>query len=425
MGVTIAATQVACRTTIGTQNITTTALGELVPKAALTILTRASADATVAAGGDMCIGATDGTRQWSFTWTVMDAQATTNTNRASLSTDCVHLLLTGSATAEVVGVFSAWITNGITLDFTTAPATGYLLTVVFFAGTDLSVYCGNVGLGNTLNLETDITAPGFRPRVVLAACNASQAMDGSGTTPRFSVGAIHENGAGVVTQRSLMYRNADAAADVAEALHLSTLYGVHEANSAGAISWGGEFANFDASGFSVITRIAGGASTGMGYLAMAFGGVIDAKVMTITTPTATGSNTVTGAGFTSQAVIQGLTFAEAVDTGYANDNAGTVGVSVLTANAQFSNNAGDDDAAAESNSFSLTDDQAVNMLDAVQTAGLVATFTAFTSDGWTLNYTTVQAAAKQWWAIAFQDAAHDALFSHLSKKRLAWPGYRM
>src|SRR5690348_17784574 len=78
MGVTVAVTRVAANTSTGTQDITTTDLGGLTPKAVLLIVTRAVTDGTAADGAGWYMGASDGTNEWTQGYEEQHAQATMN-----------------------------------------------------------------------------------------------------------------------------------------------------------------------------------------------------------------------------------------------------------------------------------------------------------------------------------------------------------
>jgi len=403
MGVTIAATRAALNTGTGTQDFTTTDLGGLTPKAALFILTRATTDGTAADNLGLCIGAATGaTNRWAVCATGQDAQGTTVTDGAGKNR-CVIMLDPALGTLEFEADFDSFITNGVRINITDAPPSAYLLTVVLFAGTDLTAFASSADLADTLDLETNITAPGFQPRVVIGACVDFRNINDAGsfgTTPKISFGAVHENGAGTVTQRSFLWRNTDAQLAVQLTSELSDVYGVFSM-TATVLDWGGEFANFDASGFSVFSRLAGANGTDLGYLALAFNGVIDGKVVTITTPVAPGNQTQTGIGFTSQAALLGLTLAEAINTAYTDDNADAIGVGVITGTAEFCNAIVDDDTATDSDNHSLSDNTAVRVLKTTGADALTAAWSSWNSDGWVLNYSVVEAAGKVGWALAF------------------------
>lgn len=397
----VAVTRAALNTSLGTQDFTSADCGGLTPKAAMFFLTKGVTDGMKADNGAIAIGATDGTRQWSFGMQAEDAAATTATDKFTESDHCIAMIDTAGA-IEGSAAFSAWIADGITINIDDAFPAGYQLTVVFYCGADLSAYAGTAALGNTLDLETNITAPNFRPDIVLAAHSGLTSLDAVGTTGSTCFGVAHDTG-GIVTQRCLAYRSNNAQATATLGSRLSTLYGVISMAITGEVTWGGEFANFDSQGFSIFTRIAGGASNHVGYLALKFGGVASAWVGTVASPTATGNAAITSPSFKPQFVMQGLSMAPLVDTAYADDNANSFGIGVMTANAQFCNSLWDDDGAADSNSECISDNQPINIQNGVDGTGLAASFVSFDDNGWTVNFSDVEAAAKQSWAVAISN----------------------
>lgn len=85
MGVTVATVRVACDTDTGGQDITTTDLGGLTPKAVILFATRATADATAADGAGWYMGMSDGT-----TTAAMVAEEEHNQDSSDSKTDEYH-----------------------------------------------------------------------------------------------------------------------------------------------------------------------------------------------------------------------------------------------------------------------------------------------------------------------------------------------
>src|SRR4030065_1189114 len=146
MGVSVVTTRVACNTSTGTQDITISGCG--TPKAARFTLVRAATDGTAANHAVISYGFTDGTRQFAISFEDENALATTETYQAKSSALVVRIGNGGAdGTLEGSAEFSAWITDGVRIDWTDAPDAAYLLIVDLFGGTDLSVYAGEQDLG--------------------------------------------------------------------------------------------------------------------------------------------------------------------------------------------------------------------------------------------------------------------------------------
>ena len=234
MGVTVAVTRTTCTvdTAPYTQDITTADLGDLTPKAALLIATYATSDGSAADDAVLSFGACDAANEWAYGWTSEHGQGTTDTDLVPVTNACVAIRLPGDQADDGVAEFSSFITNGVRINWTNAPAAAYLLTVVFFAGTDLSVDVDTVGLGNTVDLETDITAPGFEPDVVICASSTY----GYSTTNIFSsIGLVDWDGDSTITQRCIAFNDRDAQATSAASVSVWTDRGVCCVNSSGSV----------------------------------------------------------------------------------------------------------------------------------------------------------------------------------------------
>ena len=165
MPVTVAITRVACSTSGGTQDITTTDLGGLTPKAAIFILSSATADGTAANHAQMSIGATDGTSQWATTSIIRNGQTTSDVYSRSSNTRVFQILNTTTGALSGDAEFSSWLTNGIRINWTDSIGTAFLFTVVFFAGSDLSVKAGTISASTTDQAE--VTPPPRLRRMML------------------------------------------------------------------------------------------------------------------------------------------------------------------------------------------------------------------------------------------------------------------
>src|SRR4030067_3169683 len=196
MGVAVVTIRVACNTSLGTQDITISGFGP--PKAARFTLIRAVTDGPAANHAVISYGFTDGTRQFAVSFEDENALATTETYQAKSSALVVRIGNGGAdGTLEGSAAFSAWITDGVRIDWTDAPDEAYLLIVDLFGGPALSVYAVKTDLG-TGTRAIDITAIGFEPDDVICAL----APAANGGQIEISFGLIHNDGDGAAAQRS-------------------------------------------------------------------------------------------------------------------------------------------------------------------------------------------------------------------------------
>lgn len=419
MGIAVDIVQFTLNTSTGTQDITGS-LGGLTPKAALFFVTRATANGTPASDAAMSYGAATGaSNEWVFQFNSEDGQTDTDTRKISSSSRCILLTIPGAATIDMDAEFSAWITNGIRINITTSDAVAYKGTVVLFAGSDLQAHANNVSLGDTVDLETNITAPGFEPKLIFPCANPNLVIDNTASTAEISFGIVH-NGVSL-TQRghSFMERNAQVSGNVRGMVRND--YGVFEIGSDGTLDWGGEFANFDASGFSVISRNAGANNTTLGYLALDFGGVVDISLSSQASPTSTGNNAITTPGFTPQAVIGLQTYMPAYNTVYNQvADAGAWGVVAFTDSTDLCNSIAIESGAATTNTQSYTNTKAVDVPNDDGTVALTADFVSMDANGWTLNWTDVEAAGRQGFFVAIEEEAAVAAAQFMTTQRGYW-----
>lgn len=407
MAITSTVTRVACNTSTGTQDITVSGFG--TPKAALFICSVGVTDGTAAADLNMSIGAATGvSNEWCLSVSAENGVGTTSTFGTTDSDRCVRINNAGSSSVDGEAEFSAFITDGVRINWTNAPSAAWLLTVVLFGGSDLSAHANNAALGNSTDNAVDVTAPGFEPTLVITATQGSSGIDSGDTHLQHSVGFIHNNGA--VTQRAAAYRYTNGSATSSPDGRCTESYGIMQIDSSAALDWGGEFSAFDGSGFTVTTRNAGGNDTALMYLALRLGGTEIGWVDTVDTPTATGNDTESGPGVTPQLVLQIGTHMEAIDTAYNSSAlAGVLGLGAFTADVEYMTSVAEEDGAGTSDTQSLSDDTAVELPQDDGTAGLTAALVAMIASGYTLNYSAVLANAKKFFAMAIAGEPTDAV----------------
>lgn len=411
MTLNVEVTRVACNTSTGTQDITIGGFG--TPKAALFICTIATADGTPVSDYGYSFGASTGaSNEWCVFFSDENGVGTTDRRGATESDRVVRINQIGTHTVDGDANFSAWITDGVRIDWQTAPSAAWLLTVVLFTGTDLSAHANYASLGNALNNAVNVTDPGFEPELVITACFAGQAVDTTQSLIKPSFGVVHNDGGGTVTQGCAAWYGSNGSGTSTADGRLTETYGIMETDSDALLIWGGEFDTFDNSGFTVTTRIAGSGNTDMFYLALGLG-VFSGWVGTVDTPTSTGNDPQSGPGIQTQFVYSIMTMMEAIDTAYANNAlAGSYGFSTFTDAAEYANSVQNENGVATSSTQSLSDDTAVELPDDDGAAGLTASFVSMNTTGWTWNFSAVEASAKKFPTLIIGGEASDVLTQH-------------
>jgi hypothetical protein len=401
MGVTVAQTRVALNTSTGTQDVTTSDMGGLTPKAVILIATRCVTDGTAADGSGFYMGASDGTNEWTNGYEEQHAQATMNTYwNQDTTANRILTIYDGAAGGSVEATidFDSFIADGVRINLTDAPASAFLLTAILFGGTDLSVHAGTQDLGNVANAAIDINTVGFEPDIVIAAITE----DGSGQQGTISLGVAHNNRAGTVVQRGVSLAQRDTFASSAVAANMSDDTFITKTISTGALDWNGTAGSFDSSGFTVqLGNARSPANSNVSWLALRLGAspVVSAKVYTYSTPTATGANTDSTPDFTPQFVMYLASRIATADTIETDADAGTIGLLGVTSTTLYTNSVSTEDAAADSNAQSLSDN-ALNLPTHTGASGHIATLTSMGATGPVWNYSSVDATARQWGALA-------------------------
>ena len=256
----------------------------------------------------------------------------------------------------------------------------------------------------------DVTAPNFRPDVVLTALIPS-------VVGELSWGLVQDT-AGTTVQRALTSAGRDAVATTTNWTMVRTDAGIFETLIGGAIDWYGEFGSFDSQGFTITTRTAGANSTTCYYLALSFGGAASSWVGTFTTPTATGNSATTAPGFRPQFVLLLPNLLETAASSAAGSTAHSSGISALDADEQYSVSIASNDNVGTTNTQSLSDDVAASLPNPAGVLDVEATFVSFDTTGFTLNFSNITAVGKIWPALAIQEFVAASTGKVLSPRRM-------
>lgn len=408
-GVIIATTRATANTGGGTQDITTSKLGGNTPKAVLIIATDTTTDGLATAGMSYSYGAATGTSNQWVSWQ-NTSDATTSNHRSAIETDNVicntppNVTVGAARCAYGQAAFSQFITNGVRLQWDTlkVPASAFYITVVFFAGSDVSAHANSFSLGDTTNGSVTTTAPGFQFDLLYGATtkNGYNVFNGG-------YGFAHFDGS-TITQRAYIHHNRISAQSAWAFVRNDAIAGEIRPDTTGDIDYRAEVTNVSSTGFTIRTTGAGGNNTPFVYLALDFGDTVDSWVGTHSTPTSTGNYSDTGPGFTPQYTLMIPNYVEALNTKADDAKAGSFGFSVIDALNQYSNSYTFQDATSPSNTSSLANNKAVHILsDNQTTSSIQGDFVSFdTAAGWTTNYTAVTGNSKRWPAASVQSITY-------------------
>jgi hypothetical protein len=396
------------RTTNGTKNFTCpSAFG--TPKAAIFLAGVGATNNTATNFAGLSFGVADGTRQWTvYGWSDDNIAAGSTRNSGGAHPSRVAAFLSDSAaTTRSIASFSAWITDGVTLSFDTegtSPSTAALLTIILIGGAGVSnVYADTFETGTTVDSETNITAPNFQPDLVfLGHTNNPPTFNNFNNGTLFaSVGFAHRDGTNPPPQYGMQIFDAHASNPTNVSGKIENAYAGTYAGGAPAARI--ELRDFDSSGFSAFLRTqAPAASVKAAYLALKLSG-ITAKVLPVDSPVATGSREISGIGFTPQFGMLLMSDMQAYATLNTTGDGEVLGLSAFTAAAQYSYGVWADDNVATSNTEAMVNSVPVHLRKA-NADFYKATFTSFSSDKATFNYSVADGTTRKWAAL-FVEAA--------------------
>ncbi len=394
--------RVAALTSGSTQDITVSGMGTV--KAYRIVITSAvSLTGTTAREHILSWGVCDGTFQGGVGINSLHNSANSTCGRVGFDDAVIRLPNANGSGFAAIATHNSFITDGIRINWSTNPGSAYIMEVELWYGANLSVKAGsatpNAGTGASVLVNT-----GFRPDFVMTGCaNAALNETISNTyLGAFSFFIDEDNSNDLYT---VQLRHLNNAATMVPTAYMGTgfICRPYTGDTTPFTLASGTALDattpFDSSGFNIRT-IPSSAGTGptFVYLALEFGGkAYDLQLKD--TPTSTGNNSVTGLSFRPGFVTMLQSIAAAWgDTQIADASGGSAGFGAFNmAGEEGAVSGSDQDAAATSNTNSRSDAKALHIIqhDGV-TTDYAASFVSFNSDGYTLNFTTVQGTAKKY-----------------------------
>ena len=387
-------------TPTSTGTVTYDSAGFGTPQAALIHITSATSASNPNVDASICIGMTDGTSEFSVGSASDDGGATSATYRNSATT--LVSLIDGVGAAVVTGAFSAWSTDGLTINYTAVAASQHHITVTLFKGLDnVKAFSHQI----TTTGVNDITTIGFKPNLVLTYGVGASGL-GAAAHGLFSIGAAHNSSTDVVTQGMINFSSLNAQASDSSysgARNDSCIGRMHN----GSQSWEGAAQDFDSSGFSINTGVDNPSNHYMFGLAMTTSDVDGADVSIIDSPTTTGTFSVTDPAFEPEYVMIAASTTATINSEI-NTDPMAIGVGMFDGVSEYSMGFDIDDGAA------TMDNQSNYSTNAVQTyefGGTThdlmheGTFNSFTATGYDLDFPTyVDGTARKWLSISIKGA---------------------
>lgn len=295
-----------------------------------------------------------------------------------------------AATASVIA-------DGLRLTFSDTTGFDAVFTVIMFKGAS-NVHVNGLTSDGTQDTETNETNPNFKPDIIFGSnCKAwgnPNALDtdlwmqfgmavrqSDDTFKQCGLNVFGEDGVGT-TNWSGIITNADGATQR-----------IFKRSSGEMTSL--EITGALVNGFKVTTRDAN-ASSRMAYLAIKLDTGDIASINHITSPTGIGNQSYTGFGLTPHTCLGLISFMTALDTDNNNDAGAKAGLNSFNATDEVTHGIAAKHNVATSSTRQFMSENAIQLSsDVFDTFILQASFVSLDDDGITLNFTTVDASARQ------------------------------
>ncbi len=395
----VASTQAAVITSTGNQTFTASNYGGGIPKAAIFMMGDATSVDTRTSDARFGYGvAISTTKRWALGGQSENGSANSDTDSFLITDGCMQILSDGGA---VVGKadFVSFGVNNVTIDWTTAPFSAHLLTVVLIGGSGVTVDAGTYNPNAALDGVTVVSGLTSSARKIVF--HAGNGEDPTASIPghRISLGYAFWDGSSIVQGQSA-FNDRHAVSTTATNSFIGPDRVFFEIINTGALRYSIELTAFSATSFDATTRnTTGDASNVLGYLVLNVPNTIDASIAVIDTPTSTGNQAFTGTGHEPSFGMLLQTYARTANFFELGAAAGAFGVGVFTATDEHSVSFTSEDGAAttSANSYTSTDTSFLEEGDLSST--IESNFVSMDSDGYTLNFTAVDTTTKKWLAL--------------------------
>lgn len=395
----IRATTFQTRTDTNTQDITISGFG--TPDAVFFIF---NGENTTAPGTTndaiLGMGATDGTTEWAFSVTDENGLGTTSTSRVSDEDWCLKITEDLASVTTAAATFDSWITDGVRIDWNyNTLGTGVYVTAILFQCDG-----AKVGYASLVSNPTSISGVGFEADIVLMGSIGLAQLDNSATNSILSLGF----GANGGNQRCLAQSSITAVGTSVVTSQIFTDSIVSQIFN-DAVSWKAAIENFGSDGFDINTLSGSSGNDYVFYLALDLG-TAQKWVGTVDSPTTTGDDSQTGPDFEPDCVIQLLSMCQSVDTLETDADAGSYGISVIdTDGTDLCHSITIEDNVGTTNTESTYDTDAIDLNTDDGSVAFDATYSSMDSNGWTLNFSSVNGTTRKWAALAIGQAGGDSI----------------
>ena len=400
MGTKIRTGRVAASTSTGTQDLTVSGLGSSSDiKAAIMLMSGATANDTFTNHAKLSVGMTDGTRDRVVSVTAEHGVGSSDLGYRTDDGACVYMRdVAGSVEADAA--FSSFITDGVRINWATAPGSGFLLPYQIYAGSDVQAYVGSLDTPGVEGGTAATTGPGFEPDQVFFV-SVSQSTPADSSYNHLCMGWA-DNGASIV-QGSQIYESEENKTNCQNHGAISEQYIAADLKAFTSGYWTQvSVSAFGASGFT-ITQDLGTAVWPVFYLALKYGSGIGHSVSFQSLDTAdivSSKTSFTGLGHKPQSMF--LLPTQFLDTGDLDtidtgDKAGVVTVGLADASSSYIAGITNEDGAANMVAKSWGSAGLIGLpQDDGATTDWYGTLDTLDSDGFTASWSLTNSGKDTW-----------------------------
>jgi hypothetical protein len=361
------------------------------PKAIMLWGTRLTAAGYGAGIGHFIGSGTSSSERWCSTIFSLDAFTNSETSRRNNS-DCIVRYIQVNETQDGQADLVSLDSDGFTINWSDAPASAFIIHYLALGGADITN--AKAGFTSVTSGTGDkvFTGVGFQPEFLLLSSNGTSAttaqaqanihLAAASSTSRVVASSFKDRDLVTTTETGTYQRNDKVFAQIA--------------STSDTVASEGTLASFDSDGFTI--NYTTGAALAIGYLALRGGSFF---VGSDTQKTTTGTEATTGVGFTPKGV-----FFWSSNQANSSSISSTAKYSIFAADGTTEGGVWFQslDAAADGTSDMRTvTDKALGFSTQASTTDAEADLSSFDSDGFTLNWTTADATAREFLFAAFGD----------------------
>ena len=397
MAVEIRAVRQAVNTAIGNQDFDVSGWTP-TPQAALYLATYATADNSPADHGVMGIGlAVSSSERHTGGARNEHGVDTSDTSRRTISDECIVILNPADGSVDGEADFVQFNAGGSRVNWGDAPSAAFLMTALYFSGFD-DVDLQKVDMSAS---SPQTVTVGFQADIVIIVSTNGANSDTVHVNSELGMGlAVRGSGQGHLVGFSADNKGST---EVIRGISNTNFWG---GSGGGDWTYTMSIGSFDATGFD-LTRTGNADTTDDWFiLSLKLPTGISAWCGGIASPTSSGDDPQTGPGFKPQALIGLISDIDTFDVwagggGTGEVDAGGWAITVAMESEQFSHCIADEFNADTTDAQSLVDDTLIHLTTGAGVDELIASLASFDTNGWTPNYSTFDATARQqvWLAI--------------------------